>query len=250
MGQKVNPIGFRLGYIRGWESSWYGGKDFAEKLVEDNKIRKYIDARIQKGSIAKVVIERTLKRITLTIHTARPGVVIGKGGAEVDKLREELKKLTNKDVQINIFEIKRPELDAKLIGENIAQQLRARISYRRAMKQAIQSAVRLGAEGIKVKLGGRLGGAEMARTEMYKEGRIPLHTLRADIDYAITEALTVYGIIGIKVWVFNGEVFGKRDLTPSAATESKPVNDNKPRRNERGGDDRRGKKRQRRNDNK
>lgn len=248
MGQKVNPIGFRLGYIRGWESSWYGGKDFADKLVEDNKIRKYIDARIQKGSISKVVIERTLKRITLTIHTARPGVVIGKGGSEVDKLREELKKLTGKDVQINIFEIKRPELDAKLIGENIAQQLRARISYRRAMKQAIQSAVRLGAEGIKVKLGGRLGGAEMARTEMYKEGRIPLHTLRADIDYAITEALTVYGIIGIKVWVFNGEVFGKRDLTPSAANESKGK-DNRSRRN----DDRRGgggRRRQRRNDNK
>lgn len=247
MGQKVNPIGFRLGYIRGWESSWYGGKDFADKLVEDNKIRKYIDARIQKGSISKVVIERTLKRITLTIHTARPGVVIGKGGSEVDKLREELKKLTGKDVQINIFEIKRPELDAKLIGENIAQQLRARISYRRAMKQAIQSAVRLGAEGIKVKLGGRLGGAEMARTEMYKEGRIPLHTLRADIDYAITEALTVYGIIGIKVWVFNGEVFGKRDLTPSAVNESKG-NDNRSRRN----DDRRGggRRRQRRNDNK
>lgn len=250
MGQKVNPIGFRLGYIRGWESSWYGGKDFAEKLVEDNKIRKYIDARIQKGSISKVVIERTLKRITLTIHTARPGVVIGKGGTEVDKLREELKKLTGKDVQINIFEIKRPELDAKLIGENIAQQLRARISYRRAMKQAIQSAVRLGAEGIKIKLGGRLGGAEMARTEMYKEGRIPLHTLRADIDYAITEALTVYGIIGIKVWVFNGEVYGKRDLTPSAVNESKAANDNRPRRNDRGGDDRRGKRRQRRNDNK
>lgn len=250
MGQKVNPIGFRLGYIRGWESSWYGGKDFADKLVEDNKIRKYIDARIQKGSIAKVVIERTLKRITLTIHTARPGVVIGKGGSEVDQLREELKKLTGKDVQINIFEIKRPELDAKLIGENIAQQLRARISYRRAMKQAIQSAVRLGAEGIKIKLGGRLGGAEMARTEMYKEGRIPLHTLRADIDYAITEALTVYGIIGIKVWVFNGEVFGKRDLTPSAVNETKTANDNRGRRNDRGGDDRRGKKRQRRNDNK
>lgn len=225
MGQKVNPVGLRLGYIKGWESSWYGGKNFAEKLVEDNKIRKYIDARIQKGSISKVVIERTLKRITITIHTARPGVVIGKAGQEVDKLREELKKLTNKDVQINIFEIKRPELDAKLIGENIAQQLRARISYRRAMKQAIQSAMRVGAEGIKIKLGGRLGGAEMARNEMYKEGRIPLHTLRADIDYAVSEALTVYGIIGIKVWVFKGEVFGKRDLTPSGELES--AKDNK-----------------------
>ncbi|SOE23262.1 SSU ribosomal protein S3P [Spirosomataceae bacterium TFI 002] len=220
MGQKVNPIGLRLGYIRGWESSWYGGKNFADKLVEDNKIRKYIDARIPKGSISRVVIERTLKRITLTIHTARPGVVIGKAGSEVDKLREELKKLTGKDIQINIFEIKRPELDAKLIGETIAQQLKARISYRRAMKQAIQSAVRVGAQGIKIKLGGRLGGAEMARTEMYKEGRIPLHTLRADIDYAVSEALTVYGIIGIKVWVFRGEVYGKKDLTPSGAIEA------------------------------
>lgn len=237
MGQKVNPIGLRLGYIRGWESSWFGGKDFSDKLVEDNKIRKYIDARIPKGSISRVVIERTLKRITLTIHTARPGVVIGKAGSEVDKLREELKKLTGKDIQINIFEIKRPELDAKLIGETIAQQLKARISYRRAMKQAIQSAVRVGAQGIKIKLAGRLGGAEMARTEMYKEGRIPLHTLRADIDYAITEALTVYGIIGIKVWVFRGEVFGKRDLTPNG--ELAASKDNK-RGGGRGGDRRDG----------
>jgi small subunit ribosomal protein S3 len=217
MGQKVNPVGLRLGYIRGWESNWYGGKNFAEKLVEDDKIRKYINARIPKGSVSRVVIERTLKRITLTIHTARPGVVIGKAGAEVDKLREELKKLTKKDVQINIFEIKRPEIDAKLVGETIAQQLRARISYRRAMKQAIQSAMRVGAQGIKIKLSGRLGGAEMARTEMYKEGRIPLHTLRADIDYAVSEALTVYGLIGIKVWIFKGEVFGKRDLTSVSA---------------------------------
>jgi small subunit ribosomal protein S3 len=243
MGQKVNPIGLRLGYIRGWESNWYGGKDFAEKLVEDDKIRKYINARITKGSVSRVVIERTLKRITLTIHTARPGVVIGKGGAEVDKLREELKKLTGKDIQINIFEIKRPELDAKLIGENIAQQLRARISFRRAMKQAIQAAIRVGAEGIKVKLGGRLGGAEMARTEMYKEGRIPLHTLRADIDYAVSEALTIYGIIGIKVWVFKGEVFGKRDLTPSgaAATAASADERNDKRRSAGGrGDDNRG----------
>jgi small subunit ribosomal protein S3 len=215
MGQKVNPVSFRLGYIRGWDSNWYGGKTFAEKLVEDQEIRKYVSARIPKGAISKVVIERTLKRITLTIHTARPGVVIGKGGNEVDKIKEELKKLTSKDVQINIYEIKRPELDAKLVGESIAQQLEARISYRRAMKQAIQAAVRVGAQGIKVKLGGRLAGAEMARNEMYKEGRIPLHTIRADIDYAISEALTVYGKIGIKVWVFKGEVFGKRDLTPA-----------------------------------
>jgi small subunit ribosomal protein S3 len=220
MGQKVNPTGFRLGIIKGWDSNWYGGKTFSDKLVEDEKIRKYIQARIPKGGIAKVVIERTLKRITLTINTARPGVVIGKGGAEVDKIKEELKKITNKDVQINIFEIKRPEIDAKLVGESIAQQLEARISYRRAMKQAIASAVRVGAQGIKVKVSGRLGGAEMARTEQYKEGRIPLHTLRADIDYAISEAQTVYGKIGIKVWVFKGEVYGKRDLSPNANVAS------------------------------
>src|ERR1700741_2252053 len=215
MGQKINPVGFRLGIVRGWDSNWYGGKTFSDKLVEDQKIRKYVEARIPKGGIAKVVIERTLKRITLTIHTARPGVVIGKGGNEVDKIKEELKKLTNKDVQINIFEIKRPELDAKLVGESIAQQIEARISYKRAMKQSIASAMRVGAEGIKVKVSGRLAGADMARTEQYKEGRIPLHTLRADIDYAISEAQTVYGKIGIKVWIFKGEVYGKRDLSPN-----------------------------------
>ena len=215
MGQKVNPTGFRLGIVKGWDSNWYGGQNFSEKLVEDQKIRKYILARIPKGGISKIIIERTLKRITLTIHTARPGVVIGKGGSEVDKIKEELKKITGKDVQINIFEIKRPELDAKLVGESIAQQLKARISYRRAMKQAIASAMRVGAQGIKIKASGRLGGAEMARTEQYKDGRIPLHTLRADIDYAISESLTVYGKIGIKVWIFKGEVYGKRDLSPN-----------------------------------
>lgn len=215
MGQKVNPVGFRLGIVRGWDSNWYGGKDFSAKLVEDQEIRKYVHARIPKGGISKIIIERTLKRITITVHTARPGVVIGKGGQEVDRIKEELKKLTGKDVQINIFEIKRPELDAKLVGESVAQQLAARISYRRAMKQAIASAMRVGAQGIKIKCAGRLGGAEMARTELYKEGRIPLHTLRADIDYAISEADTVYGKIGIKVWIFKGEVFGKRDLSPN-----------------------------------
>ena len=220
MGQKVNPVGLRLGIIRGWDSNWYGGNTFSEKLVEDQKIRKYVDARIPKGGIAKVVIERTLKRITLTIHTARPGVVIGKGGTEVDKIKEELKKLTGKDVQINIYEIKRPELDAKLVGESIAQQIEARISYKRAMKQAIASAIRVGAEGIKIKVSGRLAGADMARTEQYKEGRIPLHTLRADIDYAISEAQTVYGKIGIKVWIFKGEVYGKRDLSPNVGIVS------------------------------
>src|SRR5436190_7017506 len=215
MGQKINPVSFRLGVVRGWDSNWYGGKTFSDKLVEDQKIRDYVQARIPKGGIAKVVIERTLKRITLTIHTARPGVVIGKGGNEVDKIKEELKKLTGKDVQINIFEIKRPELDGKLVGESIAQQIEARISYKRAMKQAIASAMRVGAEGIKVKVSGRLAGSDMARTEQYKEGRIPLHTLRADIDYAISEAQTVYGKIGIKVWIFKGEIYGKRDLSPN-----------------------------------
>lgn len=220
MGQKVNPVGLRLGIVKGWDSAWFGGRDFSDKIVEDHKIRKYIDARIPKGGISRVIIERTLKRITLTIHTARPGVVIGKGGSEVDKIKEELKKLTGKDLQINIFEIKRPELDAKLVGESIAQQLQARISYRRAMKQAIASAIRVGAQGIKIKVAGRLGGAEMARSEQYKEGRIPLHTLRADIDYAISEANTVYGKIGIKVWIFKGEVFGKRDLSPNVGLAS------------------------------
>src|SRR6478735_4588206 len=220
MGQKINPVGFRLGIVRGWDSSWYGGKTFSDKLVEDQKIRKYVDARIPKGGISKVVIERTLKRITLTVHTARPGVVIGKDGTEVDKIKEELKKITNKDVQINIFEIKRPELDARLVGESIAQQIEARISYKRAMKQAIASAMRVGAEGIKIKCSGRLAGADMARTEQYKEGRIPLHTLRGDIDYAISEAQTVYGKIGIKVWIFKGEIYGKRDLSPNVGVIS------------------------------
>ncbi|RZK36904.1 MAG: 30S ribosomal protein S3 [Hymenobacter sp.] len=215
MGQKVNPVGFRLGVIKGWDSNWYGGKDFADKLVEDEKIRKYINARIQKGGISRIVIERTLKRITITINTARPGVVIGKGGQEVDKIKDELKEITKKDVQINIFEIKRPELDARLVGESIAQQLAARISFRRAMKMSIQAALRAGAEGIKIQCGGRLGGAEIARSEQYKEGRTPLHTLRADIDYALSEAQTVYGKIGIKVWVMRGEVFGKPDLSPN-----------------------------------
>ena len=220
MGQKINPIAFRLGIIKGWDSSWFGGKDFSDKLVEDYEIRKYVNARLQRGGVSKIVIERTLKRITLTIHTARPGVVIGKGGSEVDRLKEELKQLTGKEVQINIYEIKRPELDAQLIGDSIAQQLAARISYRRAMKQAIASALRVGAQGIKIKVSGRLGGAEMARTEQYKEGRIPLHTLRADIDYALSEANTVYGKIGVRVWVFKGEVFGKRDLSPNVGAES------------------------------
>lgn len=235
MGQKVNPIGLRLGIIRGWESNWYGGNNFADKLIEDEKIRKYLKARIAKGGIARIIIERTIKRIIITIHTSRPGIVIGKAGSEVDKIKEEIKKLTKKDVQINIFEIKRPELDAALVGETIASQLEARVSYKRALKTAIASTMRMGAEGIKIMVSGRLGGAEMARSESYKEGRTPLHTLRADIDYTIAEALTVYGKIGIKVWICKGEVYGKRDLSPNAGVASAEGNRN----SGRGGVDRR-----------
>jgi small subunit ribosomal protein S3 len=236
MGQKANPIGLRLGIINGWDSSWFAKRNYAEKLVEDVQIRNYIAARIPKAGISKVVIERASKRITITIHTARPGVVIGKGGAEIDKVKEELKKITKQDVQLNISEIRKPETDARLVGESIAQQLEARISYRRAMKNAIASAMRVGAQGIKVKCSGRLGGAEMARTELYKEGRIPLHTLRADIDYAIVEAQTVYGKIGIKVWVFKGEVYGKRELSPnSLAADQNASASNEMRGNDRGG---------------
>ena len=221
MGQKTHPIGLRLGIIKGWESNWFGGKNFADKLVEDDQIRTYLIARIPKGGISKIVIERTLKKITITVHTSRPGIVIGKGGKEVDKLREEIKKITNKDVQINIFEIKRPELDANLVGQQIAQQLEARISFRRAMKMSLAATMRAGAQGCKIMCSGRLGGAEMARTEQYKDGRIPLQTLRADIDYALVEAKTVYGIIGVKVWIFKNEIFGKVDLSPNTKNERK-----------------------------
>ncbi len=221
MGQKTHPIGFRLGISKGWDSNWYGGRNYADKLIEDERLRSYLIARIPKGGIARIVIERTLKRIIITIHTSRPGIVIGKGGKEVDKLKEEIKKISDKDVQINIYEIKRPELDAKLVGEMVAQQLEARISFRRAMKTALASTMRMGAEGMKVMCSGRLGGTEMARTEQYKEGRVPLHTLRADIDYALSEAQTIYGKIGVKVWIFRGELYGKQDLSPNAQTERK-----------------------------
>lgn len=247
MGQKVNPVGFRLGIVKGWDSNWYGGKTFADKLVEDEKIRKYIRARIQRGGISKIIIERTLKRITVTVHTSRPGVVIGREGKEVDNLKNELQKLTSKEVQINIFEIKRPEMDARLVGENIAQQLEARMSHRRAMKQAIQAAMRAGAEGIKVKLAGRLGGAEMARVELYKEGSTPLHTLRADIDYAVSEANTIYGKIGIKVWIYKGQLYGKQDLSPAALAEKQERSNNRGGGNDRGGN-RRGGNRNDKND--
>ena len=222
MGQKTNPIGNRLGIIKGWDSNWYGGRNYAAKLVEDVKIRKYLNAspRLAKAGIAKVIIERTLKMVTVTINTARPGIIIGKGGSEVDMLKEELKKITGKEIQINIAEVKRPELDAIIVANNIAKQIEGRVAFRRAIKTSIASTMRIGAEGIKVLISGRLGGAEMARSEQYKEGRTPLHTLRADIDYATAEALTTYGLIGVKVWICKGEIYGKRDLSPNIGITS------------------------------
>jgi small subunit ribosomal protein S3 len=246
MGQKANPIGNRLGIIRGWESNWYGSKkDYAGKLIEDHKIRTYLNARINKGGIAKIVIERTLNKLIVTIHTSKPGIIIGKGGGEVDRIKEELKKLTGKDdVQINILEIRRPEVDATIVADTIARQIENRINYKRAVKMAIASAMRMGAEGIKVKVSGRLGGAEIARTEEIKQGRTPLHTFRMDIDYANLFALTVYGKIGIKVWICKGEVLTKRDLNPNFVGGKSDVSDRKDRREDnRGGerrDDRRG----------
>ncbi len=221
MGQKVNPISNRLGIIRGWDSNWYGGKNYGDTLLEDSKIRKYLSARLANASVSRIVIERTLKLVTITVCTSRPGMIIGKGGQEVDKLKEELKKVTDKDVQINIYEVKRPELDAEIVAANIARQVEGKIAYRRAVKMAVASTMRMGAEGIKVQVSGRLNGAEMARSEMFKEGRTPLHTLRADIDYALVEALTKVGIIGIKVWICRGEVYGKKDLAPSFTNNAK-----------------------------
>jgi small subunit ribosomal protein S3 len=232
MGQKTNPIGARLGIIRGWESNWYGSrKDYATKLIEDNKIRTYLNARINKGGIAKIVIERTLNKLIVTIHTSKPGIIIGKGGGEVDRIKEELKKLTGKDdVQINILEIRRPELDANIVGDTIARQIENRINFKRAIKMAIASALRMGAEGIKVKVAGRLGGSEIARSEEFKQGRTPLHTLRMDIDYANVFAQTVYGKIGIKVWICKGEVLVKRDLNPNFVGGKSDVSDRRDRR--------------------
>ena len=215
MGQKVNPIANRLGIINGWDSNWFGGNDYGDKLVEDTKIREYLNARLAKASVSKIIIERTLKLITITVHTSRPGIIIGKGGQEVDKLKEELKKVTNKEVQINIFEIKRPELDARIVASNVARQIEGKVAYRRAVKMAIAATMRMGAQGIKIMVSGRLNGAEMARSEMYKDGRTPLHTLRADIDYALAEALTKTGLLGVKVWICKGEIYGKRDLSPN-----------------------------------
>ena len=226
MGQKTNPIGNRLGIIRGWDSNWYGGNNYGDKIAEDSKIRKYIHVRLSKASVSNIITERTLKIIIVTITTSRPGIIIGKAGQEVDKLKEELKKITSKDVQINIFEIKRPELDAFLVGSSIARQIESRISYRRAIKMAIAATMRMNSEGIKIQISGRLNGAEMARSESYKEGRIPLSTFRADIDYAMVEAHTTYGRLGIKVWIMKGEVFGKRELSPLVGMSKKPNQNN------------------------
>lgn len=235
MGQKINPISNRLGIIRGWDSNWFGGKNFGDNLVEDQKIRKYLNKRLEKASISRIVIERTLKLVTITICTARPGIVIGKGGQDVDKLKEELKKLYKKDIQINIFEVKKPELDATIVAKNIASQIEHMMAYRRAIKMAVQNTMRAGAEGIKVQISGRLNGAEIARSEMIKEGRTPLHTFRADIDYCHTEALTKVGVLGIKVWICRGEVYGKRDLAPNFSQEKQSGNRNNNGRQGRGG---------------
>jgi len=235
MGQKINPISNRLGIVRGWDSNWFGGKNYGDTIVEDGKIRDYLNARLAKASLSRIIIERTLKLVTITVCTARPGVIIGKGGSEVDKLKEELKKIKAKTVQRNIYEVKRPELDATIVANNIARQIEGKIAYRRAIKTAISSSMRMGAEGIKVHISGRLNGAEMARSEMYKEGRTPLHTFRADIDYAQATALTKVGTIGIKVWICRGEVYGKRDLTPDF-TAKENTRQGGERHNERGGD--------------
>ena len=225
MGQKVNPISNRLGVIRGWDSNWFGGKKYGDTILEDSKLRQYLNVRLAKCSVSRIVIERTLKLMTITICTSRPGLIIGKGGQEVEKLKEELKKITDKDVQINIFEVKRPELDAAIVASSIARQIEGKIAYRRAVKMAVASTMRAGAEGIKVQVSGRLNGAEIARSEMFKEGRTPLHTLRADIDYALVAAHTKVGGLGVKVWICRGEVYGKRDLAPqftAAKNEGRP----------------------------
>lgn len=250
MGQKTNPIGNRLGIIKGWDSNWYGGNDYKAKLIEDFHIRRYIpnavikvdksggnragfgrkdEVTLKTAGISKIIIERTLKLITITIHVARPGIIIGSKGEVVDMLKNHLKKITGKEVQINIAEVKRPELDAVLVANNIAKQIEGRISFRRAIKTSIASTMRIGAEGIKVLISGRIGGAEMARSEQYKEGRTPLHTLRADIDYAMAEAHTTYGRIGIKVWICKGEIFGKKDLSPDVGTAATPGKPQSPR---------------------
>jgi len=221
MGQKVNPISNRLGVIRGWDSNWSEKGKYPDNILEDYKLREYLNVRLAKCSVSRIVIERTLKLITITVCTSRPGLIIGKGGQEVEKLKEELKKITDKDVQINIFEVKRPELDAEIVASTVARQVEGKVAYRRAVKMAIASTMRAGAEGVKIQISGRLNGAEIARSEMFKEGRTPLHTLRADIDYALVEAHTKVGVLGVKVWICRGEVYGKRDLAPSFGANQK-----------------------------
>ena len=249
MGQKTNPISNRIGITRGWDSNWVGG-NYAEKIAEDFEIRKYLSSRLAKASLSKIVIERTLKLITVTIHAATPGVISGKGGQAVDLLKEALKKVTKKDVQINIYEVKKPEVDATIVADSIARQIEGRVSYRRAIKMAIATAMRVGAEGIKVQVSGRLGGAEMARSEMIKEGRTPLHTFRADIDYALAEAHTKVGVLGIKVWICNGEVYGKKDLSPNAGVAAQAQQSAGNNRGGRNNDRRRGGRNNRRDNNK
>ena len=206
MGQKVNPIGFRLGINRTWDSRWYAEDEYADLLHDDLRIREYLRTRLAQAGVSRIIIERPAKKARVTIHTARPGVVIGKKGADIEKLRAELTKMTGFDVHLNIVEIRKPEIDAQMVAENIAQQLERRVHFRRAMKRAVQSAMRLGAQGIRINCGGRLGGAEIARMEWYREGRVPLHTLRADLDYGLTTAKTTYGTCGVKVWIFKGEI--------------------------------------------
>ncbi len=234
MGQKTNPISNRIGITHGWDSNWCGD-NYAEKIAEDYKIRKYLEKRLAKASLSRIIIERTLKLITVTIYAARPGFIIGKGGSEVDKLKEELKKVTKKDVQINIFEVKKPEVDAHIVADSVARQIEGRVSYRRAIKMAIANTMRVGAEGIKIQVSGRVGGAEIARSEMFKEGRTPLHTFRADIDYALAVAATKVGALGIKVWICNGEKYGKQDLTPAALAASNAASSSPRREGGRGG---------------
>jgi small subunit ribosomal protein S3 len=217
LGQKVNPIGLRLGIVKTWESKWFGGKNYAEYILEDYKLRKYIKEKIYHAGVSRIEIERSAKRIRLRIYTSRPGIVIGKKGAEISQLKKEIEKMTSREILIDIQEVRKPELDAQLVAENVALQIERRVAFRRAMKRGVSSAMRFGALGVKIICSGRLGGAEMARTEWYREGRVPLHTLRADIDYGFIEARTTYGIIGVKVFIFKGEILKKEELEMGVA---------------------------------
>jgi small subunit ribosomal protein S3 len=223
MGQKVNPIGLRLGINRTWDSRWFAEKGYAELLHEDLRLRKYLQKRLEEAGVSRIVIERPAKRARITIHSARPGVVIGKKGSEIEKLRSDLAKITGGEVHLNIVEVRKPEIDATLVAENIAQQLERRVAFRRAMKRAVQSAMRLGAQGIRINCGGRLGGAEIARTEWYREGRVPLHTLRADIDFGVATAMTTYGTCGVKVWVYKGDILGNDPMAQDKRAQDQQV---------------------------